>query len=453
MQPNFLLLTVDDMNYNSCDFLKPGAEPLLPHLTQLRKEGVWFENSHVTIAVCQPSRSVLMTGRYPHRNGARGFECIDESVTTLTQVLHGAGYYNGIIGKEDHLAPKEKFFWDHYQRTLDDAHDYGRSPSCYYDCVNAFLDEAEQSGKPFFLMANSHDPHRPFAGSADEEKAFGRHIAASYTYSPEDVRVPSFLPDLPDIRLEISQYLTSTHRADEIVGQVLRALREHGHEEDTVVLFLSDNGMAFPFCKANCYLNSTKSPYIVRWPGMAAPGSEAGALVSGIDYMPTVLEIAGLEPPTGMDGTSLVPLLRGRQKEQYGDIYTSFFKTARNQVTKKELHFPMRCVQDKKYAYLFNSWSDGECRYTSETMAGLTFKAMEAEPSAAERVKLYRLRVPEELYDYESDPNALHNLIDAPEHRERVQAFRLRMLEYMRSTQDELLDAFEQVILKEESRL
>ena len=139
MAQNFLLITVDDMNYNSHEFLREGAEQLTPHLDRLRAEGAVLSNSNVTIALCKPSRSVMMTGRYPHRNGARGFEAIGPSIVTLTQLLHEHGYYNGIIGKENHIAPREKFFWDLYQHTYDDAHSFGRDPACYGRCALEFF--------------------------------------------------------------------------------------------------------------------------------------------------------------------------------------------------------------------------------------------------------------------------------------------------------------------------
>ena len=103
---NVLLITVDDLNYDSVGCFGCQVDDITPNIDKLASEGVRFNNSHVTIAVCQPSRSVLLTGRYPHHNGARGFEEIDASVTTLTQVLHREGFLNGIIGKEDHVAPR-----------------------------------------------------------------------------------------------------------------------------------------------------------------------------------------------------------------------------------------------------------------------------------------------------------------------------------------------------------
>lgn len=451
MRTNVLLLTVDDMNYDSPGIGGNPLEGVSPHIDRLAGEGMLLRNAHVAIAVCQPSRSALMTGRYPHRNGARGFECIDTHVTTLTEVLARHGYYNGIIGKEDHLAPRGKFAWNEYVCTYQEASGWGRDPAVYREAVRSFLKNADEADKPFFLMVNSHDPHRPFANSEDELTFFGRNLPARFSYSPEDVTVPGFLPDIPDVRREIAQYYTSVRRADETVGETLRALEEAGHREDTLVLFLSDNGMAMPFAKTNCYLNSTKSPWIFRWPGHIVPGSVSQALVSGIDYMPTVLDLLGIPPVEGMDGRSLRQVLEGRCDEHYDTIYTSFFKTARNQITHAELHFPMRCVQDKRYAYIFNAWSDQQTRFVNESMAGLTFRAMKqaarTDPAIADRVQMYEYRVKEELYDYRDDPNALHNLIDSPAHQSRLQEFRARMQRYMEQSGDELLPAFEEQVL------
>lgn len=443
---NVLLLTVDDMNYDSAGVFGCKTPDITPNIDALAAQGLTFENAHVAIAVCQPSRSALMTGRYPHRNGARGFEEIDRSVTTLTEALRCAGYYNGIIGKEDHLTPRDKFAWDAYISTYNEENDFGRSPARCYEHTRAFLRDAQREGRPFFLMANSHDPHRPFAGSDEELAFFGRHTAADREYDPGEIDLPGFLPDLPKVRREVAQYYTSVRRADQAVGEILRALEDAGHRDDTLVLFLSDNGMAFPFAKTNCYLNSTKSPWILRWPGHASPGAVTGALVSGIDFAPTVLEALGLETIPGMDGISLLPVIEGERSEHYDTVYTQFFKTARNHITQRERHYPMRCVQDKRYAYIYNAWSDGETVFVNESMSGMTFAAMQEaaakDPAVAGRVALCQYRTKEELFDYRRDPDALENLIDSPEHAQLAQTLREKMREYMERSQDELLPRF-----------
>ena len=444
-QTNILLITVDDMNYDSIGCFGNPMKGVTPRLDGLASEGMSFNNSHVTIAVCQPSRSVLMTGRYPYHNGARGFEDIDECTTTLTEVLRANGYMNGIIGKENHVAPAHKFCWDTYVQTLNDEMDQGRNPEIYYDESLKFFNKAKNAGKPFFAMINSHDPHRPFVGAEDEIAYFGKHYDAPRIFSPEEVYVPGCLPDLPDVRVELAQYYGSCHRADLSVGRILDALEDAGYSDDTLVLFLSDNGMALPYAKTNCYLNSTKSPYIMRWPGHIRPGSVSDALVNGIDFTPTVLDILGIEQIRDCDGKSMKnTVLAGG--ECHDDIYTMFFKTANNHITHKALSFPMRCVQDKRFAYIFNGWSNGETVFINESTEGLTFKAMEEAGKTDEfihhRAEFFKYRIVEELYDYKLDPHALNNLADKPEYRDMLDGLRKRMYDYMKQSKDAMIDDF-----------
>ncbi len=447
---NFLLITVDDMNYNSIEFLKDSDKRhlLTPNLDKLRSEGAYFSDSHVAIALCQPSRSVLMTSKYPHCNGARGFENIAPNVKTLTGILHDKGFYNGIIGKENHISPREQFFWDMYEKSLCPESGYGRDPEFYYQKTTTFLSDAKKENKPFFLMVNSDDPHRPFANSEDEVMMFGKNLPCEEIFTVDDVEVPGMLPELDAVRTEFAEYLNSVHRGDKTIGRVLEALEEAGQTENTVIVFLSDNGMSMPFCKANCYLNSTKSPFIIKWAGKIEKNIEIDALVSSIDFMPTVLDIVGETPPEDIDGRSFLDLLYGKRDTQSETIYTTFFKTAKNHITKAEKWFPMRCVQDKRFAYIYNGWSDGETHYQTETMAGLTFEAMKeaakTDEKIAKRVSFYLERIPEEFYDYKNDPNALNNLIDSPQHKEKIGKMRQKMLEYMMQSNDELLAKYKE---------
>ncbi|UCD29325.1 MAG: sulfatase [Planctomycetota bacterium] len=427
-QLNVLMVTVDDMNYNSAGVTGCTVPDITPNIDQLASEGMRFVHAHVTIAVCQPARSVWMTGRYPHRNGAEGFEPIDPAVPTLQEQLNAAGYYNGILGKTGHLKPYDKFCWD----VMVEGGDLGsgRDPALYYQHTKSFIEAAQAAGNPFFLMANSHDPHRPFA---------------TRTYDLNDVEVPCHLPDLPDIREELGQYYTSLHRGDETVGEVLRALADTGEENNTLVMFMSDNGMAFPFAKTNVWLASTRTPWIVRWPGVVQAGTvDSEHMISGIDFMPTILEALGLPQVEGMDGQSFVPVLTGGTQSERDRVYTVFHRTAAGR------EYPMRSIQGKWYGYIFNAWSDGQTVFINESQNGLTWPAMVAEaqtdPEIAARVQFFEYRVVEELYDYEVDPCALNNLVDDPQHEQLLQQYRAEMLDKMESVNDPLADTFAEYI-------
>lgn len=443
-QVNVLFITVDDMNYDSPGVYGCAVENITPNIDKLAAEGVRFENAHVTIAVCQPSRSCLMTGRYPHRNGSEGFEPIDLDITTLQEVLHKAGYLNGIMGKESHLDPAEKFCWDVLVKSVDmaDGKGIGRNPSLYYRYAMEFFEKARESGRPFFLMANSNDPHRPFAGSDQEKSAWGDDLPSfRRTIEIDEVEIPGFLPDIPEVRQEIAEYYTSVHRCDESVGAVLRALEETGFADNTLVMFLSDNGMAFPFAKTNCYLASTKTPWIVRWPGKVDPGSvDDEHFISGIDFMPTILDAVSLPQVSGMDGASFLPVLMGEKQENRSFAFTEFHQTAARR------RFPMRCVQSKQFGYIFNFWSDKETEFRNESQSGRTFRAMEEASSQnldiAYRVDFFLHRAPEELYNLKDDPNCLKNLINEPEYRLDAERMRCLLLENLRNTNDPALEAF-----------
>lgn len=439
---NFLLITVDDMNCDSVGVYGCEVKGITPHIDKLAGQGLRFAHAHVTIAVCQPTRAVWMTGRYPHRNGAEGFEKINQGVPTLLEQFKQHGYYTGIMAKVPHVVPSRGRAWD--MSVGAGQLKTGREPELYHQHAARFFEQAKQADKPFFLMANSQDPHRPFAGSKQEQ---GRRKRSSFPdvkdpYAPDEVPVPGFLPNLPDVRQEMSEYYTSVRRADEITGAVLKALDESGLADNTLVMFLSDHGMPLPFAKTNCYYHSTRTPWIVRWPGKIKPGTvDQKHSVSGIDLAPTVLDALGLPPLEGMDGRSFLPVLGGNPQEGRDVVFTHFHRTAGRK------DYPMRSVVGKRFGYIFSPWSDGKTVFRNESQSGLTMRAMQRaaqnDPDIAARVKLFLYRVPEEFYDYQKDPDALNNLIDDPQYQDEIRAYRQRLLEHLKQTKDPLLKTFQ----------
>ena len=432
---NVLLITVDDMNWDAPGCFGGRVPGITPNIDRLASQGLRFERAHVTVAVCQPSRSVLMTGRYPYRNGAEGFNPIREDVPTLQEQLRAGGYMNGIMAKNVHLAPRAKFCWDSY--ITPDQLGQGRSPSLYYKFSKEFFEKAKSAKQPFFLMANSQDPHRPFAGSAQEMKSMGKHLPFSRKIEPHEVAVPGFLPDIPKVRQEVAEYLHVRAPGDETVGEVLRALEESGAASNTLVMFLSDNGMSFPFSKTNCYFNSTHTPWIVRWPGRVKPGAvDRAHFISGIDFTPTILDATGLKSIEGVDGASFVPLLDGAKQPKRDRVFTVFHETSGKK------RYEMRAVQTGRFGYIYNAWSDGKTVFRNESQNGLTFAAMQeaaaTNPAIAERVKMFLYRAPEEFYDFQADPNGLRNLIGEAKYKPEIDRLRAALKENMARTGDRL---------------
>ena len=453
--PNVLLISVDDMNWDSVGVYGAKIPNLTPNIDRLASEGMRFEHAHVTIAICQPTRAVWMTGRYPHNSGAFGFEEIRAGVPTLVEALRDAGYRTGLMAKHGHVVPSRADAWTEIvpARELEN----GRSPELYYQRALRFMKAARDARQPFFLMANSQDPHRPFAGSADEasmqetdaestnHQYGGGFPPAEIAFDPAEIPVPGFLPDLPDIRRELAEYYTSVKRADETTGAVLRALDDAGLNQNTLVMFLSDHGIAVPFAKTNVWRHSTRTPWIVRWPGVVgADVVDARHVISGIDLAPTILDAVGKENLPGADGRSFVGALRGEALDGFELAFTHM------NVTIAPEWYPMRSIVDRRYGYIFNAWADGTKKFFNNSMRGLTFPAMEqaapSDPTLAARVEHLLYRTQEELYDYRQDPDALANLADEPAYRPVVEKYREVMLEHMRASGDPELEGYEQFL-------
>jgi len=207
--------------------------------------------------------------------------------------------------------------------------------------------------------------------------------------------------------------------------------------DKTLVMFLSDHGMAFPFGKSNCYRHSTRTPWIIRWPGAIKPGSvDSTHFVSGIDLTPTVLDALQLPVLKGVDGRSFVPILQGRPMTERDHVITVYQRSPGNR------DYPMRCIENERYGYIFNAWADGKTLY-SNSAQGKTMAAMiqvgRSNESVAARVRLFKARVPEEFYDYQEDPHARRNLANDPGLRAKMQAMRAQLMEEMRDQGDPLL--------------
>ncbi len=409
---------------------------MTPNLDRLASEGMRLTRAHVNVSICQPSRGVLATGRYGHNSGIMGFMHTDRDIPTIMETLREQGYLTGVLGKVKHSTPKADYRWD-FRRTRKQL-GAGRDPELYYRYCKEFFERCRKEGKPFYFMVNSHDPHRPFHVAG---RPIRGAVEPSRTYRPREVPVPGFVPDLPGVRKELSRYVNSARRCDDTFGRVLEALKESGFDDRTIVVFLSDNGIAIPFAKCNTYLASTRTPWIVRWPGVVAPGSVEGEhFISGIDFFPTMLDALGLPVPDGLDGTSFLPLLRGGRQPGRRTVFTQLDRKADGAAV------PMRCVQNERFGYIFNPWSDGEYRYRNNN-EGLTMKAMNRaaknDPAIARRVRMYRYRVPEELYDLKNDPDCLENLIGRPEYHEQAEKMRAELRGWMKRTGDPLLPAFD----------
>ena len=435
-RPNILLFTADDLHAESLGVYGGRPLDLTPNLDAFAAESLLFNKAHVNVAICAPCRAVIATGRYSHRSGAMGFMPAREDVPDIVTTLKASGYHTGILGKVGHSTPKKSMKWDYSFDQKDLGN--GRNPDIYYQRSQVFLNESRAAKKPFYFMVNSHDPHRPYC---NPEKLTAGAAMPSRVYKPEEVNVPGFLPDLPGVRAELATYLNSTRRLDDTFGKVMQALKESGEADNTLVLFITDNGIAVPFAKCNAWFHSSRSPLLVRWPGVIKPGTrDDNHFVSVVDFFPTFMEATGVNGPKGLDGRSFVPLLKGQSQQGRDHVFTQIDSKAGGAAV------PMRCVQNENFGYIYNPFSDGKYWYRNNneglTMAAMN-KATETDAAIKARVDLFRYRVPEELYDLKHDSNCIHNLINDPKHSDTLRALQNNLVAQMKKTDDPMLAAFE----------
>ncbi len=443
-KPNFLIITVDDMSCDSIGVFGARVPDTSPNVDHLASEGVRFVHAHVQVGNCMPCRNVMQSGLYPHTNGVEGFVQVKEPKhRMLCDMLKDQGYFTGIVDKVGHTTPYSPYpGWDAIgDRGTTTQKGAAKSAKRFYEFTKSSIEQSRAAGKPFYLLVNITDPHKPFYGSEAARRAGHDNFPPSRTYKLDEIPIPGFLPDHPDVRAELKQYYDSVRRADDIVGATLKALKQSGVEDNTLVMFMSDHGMPFPFAKTNVYHHSSHTPWIVRWPGVVKPGTvDNEHMISTVDFVPTLLDAAGAPQASGLQGRSYCPVLRGDKQEGRDYVIKEYNENAGGG------RHPMRSVQTRRFCYIFNPWSNGTRKFKTATMGTTTYKVMqklaETDEKVAERLRLFDHRVVEELFDCEKDPDALHNLVGDPKFKRDADRLRGILEQWMVDTKDPLLEAF-----------
>lgn len=435
---NLLIITMDDMSCDSVGVYGCKLPGTTPNMDRLASQSLRFNYAYVQVGNCMPSRNVMYSGRYPHNNGVEGFYQVkNPNYPVLSDLMKAAGYFTGIRGKVTHSTPYNPYpAWDTILDTVDGQQMHPKNVESYYLSAKHGIAAAKKAGKPFFLNLNISDPHKPFYNETGDDPN-----VPSRVFTADEVPVPGFLPDDPGVRKELALYYSSVRRGDDCLGKVMRALEESGEADRTVILFLSDHGMPLPFAKTQLYFHSTRTPWMVRWPGVTKPGSvDDRHLISAVDMLPTVLDIMGQKHPSGLDGRSFAPVLRGETQSDRDYIVAEYNENAGGH------RHPMRAIITKDYSYLFNPWSNGERMMATATKGTISYRRMQAlaktDPKVAARLDLFDHRVPEELYNYSADPDALRNLINDPSSRAQRDRLIALMDAWMVKTRDPILPVF-----------
>ncbi|KAL6250992.1 hypothetical protein RBB50_001200 [Rhinocladiella similis] len=437
-QNNILLLIADDLGRMlGCYGEKNIKTPNIDHLAQ---QGTLFNNAFASTASCSGSRSVIYSGLHTHENGQYGlghgkhhFMTFDQ-IETAPRLLKGGGYLTGIIGKV-HVGPDHVYPWEF--RT--------ESPSRDVDWVALqsaeFFKVAAKGDRPFFLTVGFMDPHRDptrggFANGADQRPE------DRVVYSPDQVQIPDFLSDIPEVRTELAEYYQAISRMDRGVGMILEALEESGFAENTLVMFVSDNGAPFLNSKTTLFDAGVRLPMIIRNPESNA-GTINPNLVSFVDILPTFLDwarVAEKRPSAGDSetrvrrGRSLLPILNERDLQPHWNmVYGSHtFHEISN-------YYPTRFIRTERYKYHRNIAWKLDFPFSTDLYGSMSWEGMRnIHPVVIGQRPLrnYVRRPPEELYDLQEDPQEVNNLAASPTHRTLVEDLRAKMEAWQKRTRD-----------------
>lgn len=442
-RPNLLLITVDDMNADSMGSYGCPISDLTPQMDAVVRRGLRFQYAHVQVGNCMPGRNTMWSGLFPHNHRVEGFYQVkDASHPHLVDVMNAAGYFTAIRGKASHSTPFTPYDWDKIlESDADGKPAHIKDAASYGGSVFEGISAAAKAEQPFCLMINISDPHKPFFAQAKNGETIADKHPPSRVIDATEVPVPGFLFDDPVVRKELAHYYSSVRRADDCVGAVMNALKESGQADQTIVMFLSDHGMALPFAKTQLYHHSTHTPLAVSIPGVTSPDTlDSVHMVSAVDLLPTIVDLCEIKSELTFDGRSFASVLKGKTQIGRDHVIKEYNENAGGS------RDPMRGIQTKNFLYLFNAWSNGTRVMATATTGTPTYRrlkqlAAENENLAA-RHTLYQFRVPEEFFDVRSDPDCLINLIDSPQHQATIAELRETLLSELRRTGDPIADVF-----------
>lgn len=440
--PNIVLFVTDDQSPDTGAY---GNQVIkTPNMDALASEGTVFENAFCTTASCSASRSVILSGLHNHYNGQYGhqhsyhhFSSFDR-VRSLPVRLTESGYETIRVGKY-HVAPESVYQFDVALKGN------SRNPVEMANNVKKYLDDSRD--KPFFLYFCTADPHRGGGDRNDlpnSPNAFGNKVEGysgieTVTYNPDEIEVPNFLPDTPTCRSELAQYYQSISRIDQGVGRLVSVLKELDVYDNTIIVFTSDHGMAFPGGKTTLYEPGMHVPMIVRDPRAENTGVRNDALLSHVDLAPTILDMAGalggeMHDPKDFHGKSWASLAGVESSEGWDKVFAS------HTFHEIQMYYPMKVVRGKRYKLIWNVAYQLPYPFASDLWRAPTWQRQYEQGLDAmygkRTVQRYIHRPQFELFDLEHDPDETDNLATKPEHAELLKTMQAELKQFQRKTKD-----------------
>ena len=427
-RPNIVFVLSDDHSY---PYLGCYGEPEMktPNLDRFAAEGFKGRRMFTAAPQCVPSRASIMTGRSAVACRITRFSSpLPRDEVTFPEILKkDAGYFVGVLGRSYHLdgsgrgpAVSQQVFDEAHMVTFKERFNFvdASGQETVPAKMEEFFDQRPEN-QPYFLWVNFSDPHHPWGTGKNPP-------------DPAKVRVPGFLPDLPGVRQDLSDYIGEVEHADADFQTVLDIIKARAGLENTLILFMGDNGMAFPSGKGNLHDPGLNVPLLAWWPDVIPAGTDSEVLMSGEDIGPTCLHAAGLPTPERMSGFSFLPLLRGEPFKGRQYIFAERGPHGGATFSANTLASSVdysRTVRSDRYKLIYNVTPN--LAYSPVDSAGNPgwremVKAHSEQSLASEFEALYFTspRPVYEIYDLQNDPSELHNLAGQPEVAEVTQTLK-----------------------------
>lgn len=387
-----------------------------PNIQKLAEQGILFRQAFCAGPTCSPSRAALLTGAYPHCVGMMGLAHKNWSLNDYGQhVLHtlrAAGYSSTLIGFEHVIDwPKaDRIGYDEVVQPIAEAHaDVIVPKAC------DFLGKVDRN-KPFFLSVGMIETHR--FGTAQHFSRSGRKG------DPRYCRPPIPIPDTPETRADMADFVDAAGVLDTGIGRILGKLDAQGLAENTLVICTTDHGIAFPSMKCSLTVHGIGVMLIMRGPGGFTGGRVINALVSHVDLFPTICDMAGVSHPAWLQGHSLVPVVSGNAEQVRDHVYA--------EVNWHVEYEPQRAVRDRRWSYIRHFGEDR--RPIKEN----------CDPSSSRDLWVAngwtdRPHDRDRLYDLIFDPHEMHNVAGDPAYAQVLRKMQGHLEHWMRETGDPLL--------------
>jgi len=405
-RPNILYIHSHDTGR----YIQPyGYAVPTPNIQHLAEEGILFRQMFCGGPTCSASRASLLTGQCGHSSGMiglahRGFALADHG-HHIVHTLKAAGYRAALFGVQ-HVANRDDRPKLGYDEIADVASHRAEDVA---PAAARFLRDGP--AQPFFLSVGFTETHREFrpAGALED---------ARYC------RPPAPLPDTPETRRDMADFMASARVYDWAVGEVLNALSAAGLQENTLVICTTDHGIAFPAMKCNLTDHGIGVMFLMRGPGGATGGRVCDALVSHVDVFPTICDLLGIEQPAWIEGRSMMPLVRGEADEINEAIFS--------EVTYHAAYEPMRCVRTRRWKYIrrFEERTGPVLPNCDDSLS----KTLWMENGWKDHAPAM-----EQLYDLVFDPNETNNLAGDRAFAGPLGEMRDRLDRHMAETDDPLL--------------